>query len=622
MENSAEHQKSRATALHIESRSLCDTDSERSVKKAQECLQIAQKYGFKEEEILAKENLAYHLWHGGDIAEALKLLYACRSHRLDMKFYSYYDWCVKSIALMHWGQGNYDEAFQTVYDALTILDTTENEKDKCLCYWSLGVFNYDLKDFERSQEYYQKSVKLSEEDPLLDNNITAYNLIGIGCCMKETGDTEQARMYFERALEKSGQYLQWMQRARCLFELGTLFFERKEFNQARSFLENSLEIRRDHSSLPGMISCLMSLSDIELELKSFDLAVEHLSEALDISEKLGSKTKRFQCYEKMALLYRSKGEHERAFEFLQKYHEVRSEVFGERSNNRIKELERNFSSMQAEKEAEIQRLINVELKDANELISNRNVEILASVNYARMIQQAILPSENSLAEHLDNFFLIYLPKDIVAGDFYWLETHENKVLFAVADCTGHGVPGGMLSVLCSTALTRAVKEYDLTSPARILEKTRSLVADAFSKSEQTLNDGMDIALCCLDKSTKTLVFAGAQRHLLLIRNGELEEFKGNKQPIGRSDMSDAFEEKEISLRTGDLFYLTTDGYADQFGGENDKKYKSSVLRDLLLEISSDALPVQKEILLTKHLEWKGPKEQTDDICILGLKVQD
>ncbi|MCE2713428.1 MAG: tetratricopeptide repeat protein, partial [Cryomorphaceae bacterium] len=364
METSSDDLKKRAQDLHLEARRLCDTDSELSIKNAEECLQMARKYGFREEEILAKENLAYHLWHGGNIAKALELLNDCRVIRNEMMYFSYYDWCAKSIALIHWGRGNYDEAFQTVYDALTTLDGYQNEKDKCLCYWSLGVFFYDLKDYERSQEYYQKSVELSNEDSLLDNNITAYNLIGIGCCLKETGNTEHARGYFEKALEKSDQYDQWMQRARCLFELGSLHSEKKEFNQAKSFLEDSLQIRREHASLPGMISCLMGLGDIEL---------------------------------------------------------------------RIKELERKFSSIQAEKEAEIQRLINVELKDANELISARNDEILSSVNYARMIQRAILPSENSLSEHLTDFFLIYLPKDIVAGDFYWLEIHQNKILFAVAD---------------------------------------------------------------------------------------------------------------------------------------------------------------------------------------------
>jgi serine phosphatase RsbU (regulator of sigma subunit)/TolA-binding protein len=620
METSSDDLKKRAQDLHLEARRLCDTDSELSIKNAEECLQMARKYGFREEEILAKENLAYHLWHGGNIAKALELLNDCRVIRNEMMYFSYYDWCAKSIALIHWGRGNYDEAFQTVYDALTTLDGYQNEKDKCLCYWSLGVFFYDLKDYERSQEYYQKSVELSNEDSLLDNNITAYNLIGIGCCLKETGNTEHARGYFEKALEKSDQYDQWMQRARCLFELGSLHSEKKEFNQAKSFLEDSLQIRREHASLPGMISCLMGLGDIELESKNHDLAIAHLSEALEISETLGSKTKRFQCFEKLAQLYRFTGDHEKAFDFLQKHHEVRADVVGERSNNRIKELERKFSSIQAEKEAEIQRLINVELKDANELISARNDEILSSVNYARMIQRAILPSENSLSEHLTDFFLIYLPKDIVAGDFYWLEIHQNKILFAVADCTGHGVPGGMLSVLCSTALTRAVKEYDLFSPAQILDKTRQLVVDAFSKSEENLNDGMDIALFCLDVATNTLLFSGAQRQLIRIRNGELEEFTGNKQPIGRTDIFGPFDEHKISLRMGDQIYLTTDGFADQFGGERDKKFKSSALRDLLLEISTLELSVQKEILEAKHREWKGSNEQTDDICIVGLKI--
>jgi serine phosphatase RsbU (regulator of sigma subunit) len=608
-----------ARKLHLEARLLCDTDTKQSLDKAEEALAVSIKNQLVEEEILAKENIAYQIWHGGNIEKALELLDETKGKRIQIGFFEYYDWCVKSISMIHWGQGNFDIAFQIIYDALTLLDENSKEKDKCLCYWVLGVFHFDLKDYERSRKYYQRSLEISREDELLDNNITAYNLIGLGCCAKEDELLEEARLYFENALQKSNEYRQWMQRSRCLFEIGLIFQLQKGFESATNYISESLLLRRAHHSVPGMISCLMALTEIEKDQGNFRKAVEYVNEALEHSQLLGSKTKLFQCYEKLSSLYRTLQDYEKAFMYLEKFHQMRSEVYGERSNNRIKELESNFLKLRSEKEAEIQRLINVELKNANEVIQTKNEEILSSVQYARLIQQAILPSDEHLMDYLPHHFVLYLPKDIVAGDFYWIEILDDKILFAVADCTGHSVPGAMMSVMCSTALSRAVKEFNLSSPALILDKTAEILTESFAKSSSSLKDGMDLALCCFDPKKQQITFAGAQRPIWLFRQGELIEFKGDKQPIGAFEERQAFSEIDLSVEKGDTLYLFTDGFVDQFGGTNSKKFKSVQLKELLQHIQNERLPVQQEQLLASFNNWKGSEDQTDDICFLGIR---
>jgi serine phosphatase RsbU (regulator of sigma subunit) len=226
---------------------------------------------------------------------------------------------------------------------------------------------------------------------------------------------------------------------------------------------------------------------------------------------------------------------------------------------------------------------------------------------------------------LQESFILYKPKDIVAGDFYWLESVPGPgkndsplVLFAAADCTGHGVPGAMVSVVCNNGLNRSVREYGLTDPGKILDKTREIVVQEFEKSEEEVKDGMDIALCSL-KGT-TLQYAGAHNPLWIIRNGELLETKANKQPIGKFDNPEPYTTHTIELQKGDSVYIFSDGFADQFGGDNGKKLKTANFKKLLLSIQKENMQKQKELIDEAFESWKGNIEQLDDVCVIGVKI--
>lgn len=245
-------------------------------------------------------------------------------------------------------------------------------------------------------------------------------------------------------------------------------------------------------------------------------------------------------------------------------------------------------------------------------------EILDSISYAKRIQKAILPPDKLIKKNLPNSFVLYKPKDIVAGDFYWLETIGNKVLFAAADCTGHGVPGAMVSVICNNSLNRSVREFGLKKPGEILDKTRELVIQEFEKSEEEVKDGMDIALCALEETN--LLYAGANNALWIIRSGEVLETKADKMPIGKYAELNPFTTHEIELQKGDSIYIFSDGYVDQFGGEKGKKLKAKNFKALLLSIQGLSMEEQKPYLDKAFEDWRGPLEQIDDVCIIGISI--
>lgn len=270
-------------------------------------------------------------------------------------------------------------------------------------------------------------------------------------------------------------------------------------------------------------------------------------------------------------------------------------------------------------------------KRKNKQLKTSNDEIKASISYAKRIQEAILPSASLIKKNLPQSFVYYQPKDIVAGDFYWMhllpepngwDINGDTVIFAAADCTGHGVPGAMVSVVCNHALNQSVKEFGITQPNLILEKSRDLVIETFSESIENVQDGMDIAICALNTKTNELEYAGANNPIWIIRkNSEIiEEIKADKQHIGRSHFMNPFTNHSIQLYKGDSFYIFSDGYQDQFGGPKGKKIKSKLFKNLLISITHKSLEDQKKILEEYLNEWKGGLEQVDDICVLGVKI--
>ncbi|OIQ25178.1 MAG: hypothetical protein BM555_06815 [Crocinitomix sp. MedPE-SWsnd] len=261
-----------------------------------------------------------------------------------------------------------------------------------------------------------------------------------------------------------------------------------------------------------------------------------------------------------------------------------------------------------------------ELKNAFFQIEEKNLEITDSISYALRIQRAILPPLSDFDKLMSDQFVLYKPKDIVAGDFYWFNEIEGKYLFAVGDCTGHGVPGAMVSVVCVGALNRSIREFGLSKPSDILDKTRELVLETFEKSEEDVKDGMDISLCSWDERTGELEFSGANNNLYLVKGSEISEIKADKQPIGKYEYAKPFVNHAMKLEKDTCVYIFSDGFADQFGGEKGKKMKYKAFRELLVQNMALPMSVQLKELDEKFDNWKGEFEQVDDVCVIGVRV--
>lgn len=257
-----------------------------------------------------------------------------------------------------------------------------------------------------------------------------------------------------------------------------------------------------------------------------------------------------------------------------------------------------------------------ELVEKNREVRRRNEEFTDSLNYAQRLQTAILPEKNSIQQSFPDSFVLYLPKDIVSGDFYFFTEHEGKHIFAAADCTGHGVSGALMSMIGSSVLTRIIKR-GILNPDEILNQLNNGLNELLRQSQSESHDGMDVCLCVYDPQTNTLQYAGANRPLWLIRNNELLSFKQDKFSIGSA--SKPYSSQSIPIQKDDVIYLFSDGYADQFGGMLGKKLMTKNLKEILIEINYMTMKEQGRFLKTYLQKYRGDLEQVDDILVIGIR---
>ncbi|MEN8156127.1 MAG: SpoIIE family protein phosphatase [Bacteroidota bacterium] len=299
-------------------------------------------------------------------------------------------------------------------------------------------------------------------------------------------------------------------------------------------------------------------------------------------------------------------------------------------DDRTREVVNQKEEIEAQKEEIEAQLDLVTLQ--KDTISRQNEQILDSIRYAERIQSALLPTAGHLDDFLSDQFILYKPRDIVSGDYYWTASKDGKLMVAVADCTGHGVPGAFLSVLGISSMNEFVKREEVLSAGQILEQLRDFVIHTLHQTgdRDGARDGIEIALCVIDPKKKTLEFAGANRPLYLVRkrrdkqgggSPELIQIRGDRMPIGIYEQEPApFTNHIVKLKKEDTLYLFSDGYVDQLGGPRRKTFRSAQFRELLIQIQDKPMEEQKKILYDKHQEWRGKVEQIDDILVAGFRI--
>lgn len=600
---------------------------------------------------------------------------------------------LSNIAYIYNNQGDIPKALEYYHKGLAIQEKYHDSIGIARSLNNIGFIYQNLGDSTKALEYYHQSLSIRQK--INDKMGIAVSLSNIAEIYDEGGNYKKAIEFYKKGNELYKSIGNQQGLAKGLNNIGFIYIMRgdpfckdskeKCFSDgieiALDYCTKSLEIQIATEDKFGMTSSLNNLSRIHLLKNNTPLAKQHAEKAYDMSKELGFPENIKKASSLLKEISFRNGNYKEAYEyfleetlmrdslekkdnyklaqqkqakyFYDKIHVSDSVAFAEQKKIRdekqkaelkIKENERlylyigvslliifigflfnRFRIIQKQKKIiEHQKL----------LVEEKNKEVLDSIKYAKGIQDAILPSSESLNKYLKNGFVLYIPKDIVAGDFYWMEQNEQFIFVAVADCTGHGVPGAMVSVICSSALNRAVKEFNLTDPGEILDKVREIVIDTFSKSENEVYDGMDISLCCFhhldsemhftnektDKNHSKLYWAGANNPLWIIRNGEVLNFSPDKQPIGKYFELQPFITHVIEIKKDDTLYLFSDGYADQFGGLKGKKFKYSNLQKLLLKNVNLNPEIQKSKLLSNFHEWRGDLEQVDDVCIIGIKI--
>lgn len=462
-----------------------------------------------------------------------------------------------------------------------------------------GSIYLNQKKYATAVTHLQNAVKFAHENKMIDSEITA--LTHLAECFKETKNTTEAVACFNQALDLAKKNKLVLEERDALKSLIILLEENKKLPEAYAALKRFNFLQDSLLNLEKIKSIQKIESELKLSEKEKIIAEQNLALEKEQLDRQTGKLQRILLMGGLVVLIA-------AFIFLY-YH--------------FKRTGRLFALIKVQKK---------EVEFQKELLEAKNKEVTDSINYARYIQSGMLPSEKNIKNLFPNHFIFYKPKDIVAGDFYWVETtSNNQSLFAVCDCTGHGVPGAMVSIVACNALTRAVKEFKLTNPALIFDKVNLLMQETFSKSEYDIKDGMDGVLCSFDSNTMQLQVAAANNPLWIIgpvqfgmekeTHVELMQISADKQPVGKhGEESKPFSVKNVTLTKGEMLYLFTDGFADQFGGEKGKKYKYKQLQELLLQIAHLPMEVQKSKLHATFETWRGNLEQVDDVLVVGIRV--
>ncbi len=540
-----------------------------------------------------------------------------------------------NIASIYDEQHEYNKSLDYYFKSLEIYTKGGDKKSRADCYLNIGLVYMHQLNYLKAVEYYFKSLEIAEA--LNDKNEMSMCYFNIASIYDDLGQYRKSLDNYFKSLKIDESLNDIDGRTKCFINIGTVYSELKDHKKAKEFFTKAKQLAFITESKEDLISVYGGLSDVEKDLGNYKEAYNYhvlfknITDTvfnIENSKQLSDARTNFEVEKKEGELKTIHNQQEKIFqtEEAKKELEIKNGKFVRNafiagtilSLILVFFVYRNLNqSRQANKVIARQK---EQAEEQKKLIEIKQKEIIESITYAKNLQTAILPSNEFLSRHINENFIFYRPKDIVAGDFYWAEKIGGLFFKAAADSTGHGVTGAMVSVVCSNALNRTVKEFKLTDPGKILDKTRELVLETFEKSGGEVNDGMDISLLCIDAENKVISWSGANNPLWYIQKDELKEIKANKQPIGKTDRPKPFTTHFIEYNTGTVFYLFTDGLADQFGGPKGKKFKYKQFSQLLN--AHKHLPLKEQYLhITASFDtWKGKLEQVDDVCVIGIKL--
>lgn len=515
------------------------------------------------------------------------------------------------LSLYYKNLGQLEKALECVNDAIRYLGESVSHLYYIgVAYFQGGDINHVLKDYDSALDFLTRGLRFFENDTEI---FKARLLSGIGNVYKDMNDLELALEYFQdcaRIIEGKAQFLL---ESKNYSDLGNYYFRKGDFEKSQEFQLKSLNIRKELNQTNALITNYIELAELYLKQNILDKALEYALLAEELSKEHNVIVKKYQSDLIVSTIYETMGNAAQALVYYKRYNSTKDQVIGQENARKIKQISMHHEMETVQKEKEIFKLRNVVLKEALD-------EIESSVRYAKRIQEAILPPIEFVKSKFKDIFILYKPKDVVAGDFYWMEEVNGILFAAAADCTGHGVPGALVSVICSNSLNRVVYEHQLKDPGEILEKTAELVCRTFEKSAEDVKDGMDISLLAFDQKNGKAYWSGANNPLWYFAGGQMHEIAPVKRPVGKTELKIPFTTHSMEIIPGSTFYLFTDGYADQFGGPYGKKFKYKQLKEKLTALVHKSASEQQNELDTAFEDWKGSLEQVDDVCVIGIRV--
>ncbi|OFY90169.1 MAG: hypothetical protein A3K10_15125 [Bacteroidetes bacterium RIFCSPLOWO2_12_FULL_31_6] len=618
----------------------------------------------------ALNNVGYIYKTKGDIDLALKYYHESLKIHEEIKDKSGIATSLNNIGFVYRSQGNIYLAIEYYQRSLKIQEELGDHEGIASLYNNIGIIYYDQMDYDNALKCYQKSLKHDKETNYERGIANTYNNIGLIYYKK--GALNEALKYYTWSLEIKQKIGDKIGIALSYNHIGELFEAQDSLYSAREYYLKALNILEKQGDKRWISFVLKDLSDLLLKIGELKLAEEYALKSYKIAKELGFPSNISNSAQTLSKINKLKGNYKDALELFELHSMMKDSILNNDliKNTKNQQLKYEFEKTQAIKDAEHkkdleivaekgqkqkmisygitivllivvsmlgvifnrlkitkkQKLVIEEQKQVVEIaktqLEEKNKEVMDSINYAKRIQDALLKSEEHESKHLPPHFILYKPKDIVSGDFYWALEKDHHLYLAAADCTGHGVPGALLTMLGNSFLNEINAIDILLTPAEVLNLLRQKIIIELNQkgNDGESNDGMDISLIRLNLLTNELQWAGANNPLYIIRENQLEEYKPDKQPIGYNYKMTDFTNHTFNIQKGDYVCIFTDGFADQFGGPKGKKYKYNTFKEKLLNIYQTPMNEQKQLLSKEFEMWKGNLQQVDDICIIGLRI--
>jgi serine phosphatase RsbU (regulator of sigma subunit)/lipopolysaccharide biosynthesis regulator YciM len=561
--------------------------------------------------------------------------------------------------------GNAELSMKYYMESVKLYESLDIDKGVAGASLGLGNVFVRLKNYTKAIEYYRKSVEMYAK---IDSPYQSWAMNNLANCYEQLGQTDKAMSMYKESLNIKLKNKDYYGAVFSLDDIGLLLLAQKEYKEALGYFQRALELNREHHlSSETFASTYSNIASAMLKLSRNSLARRYIDSLGFAMKQMNLHEHNLRFLKLNAEYFENTQDFKKAFEYHKRFTALNDSLVSSEMTQQMVEADARYMNEKKQKDIELlqkdKAIQNIEIeknqsqrnafivgfgvvvlmlififrgyrqkqKDnvlitqqkkevetQKHLVEEKQKEIIDSINYAKRIQNTLLAHADFLKENIPNNFVLFKPKDIVSGDFYWATKKDQRFYIAACDSTGHGVPGAFMSLLNIGFLTEAINEQNIVKPNEIMNYVRQRLIDGISKEGQ--KDGFDGILVCIDQKANKITYSAAHNAPLLIRNEQIIELTKDKMPVGQGEKNDSFTLHEIELESSDTLYLYTDGYADQFGGPKGKKFLYKKLNELLLALNPLNMAERAVKLDHEFEKWKGSLEQVDDVLIIGIKV--